>query len=54
MHRNVAPSSGEVLPSDLPQMREAMAAGHVGVDAVVAVAKPLLSALPADRMSRRR
>ena len=43
MHRNVAPSSGEVLPSDLPQMREAMAAGHVGVDAVVAVAKPLLS-----------
>ncbi|GAA1977876.1 HNH endonuclease signature motif containing protein [Microbacterium pumilum] len=42
MHRNVAPSSGEILPSDLPQMREAMAAGHVGLDAVMAVSKPLL------------
>ena len=42
VHRGVAPSSGEVLPADLPQLRLAMASGHVGVDGVVAVAKPLL------------
>ena len=36
----VAPSTGEVLPAEFPQMREALAAGDVGVDGVTAVAVP--------------
>ena len=38
VQRSTAPSTGEVLPAPFPSMREALAAGHVGVDAVVAVA----------------
>ena len=41
--RPVALTSGEVLPAQLPAMREALAAVEVGVDGVVAVAGPLLS-----------
>ncbi len=36
-------TSGEVLPAALPGMRDALAAGEVGVDGIVAVAGPLLS-----------
>lgn len=43
----VALTSGEVLPAVLPSMRAAMATGEVGVDAVVAVAGPLLSSAAA-------
>lgn len=39
--RPVAPSSGEVLPAELPRMRDALGAGAVGVDGVVAVAVAL-------------
>lgn len=39
--RPIAPSSGEVLPAELPCMREALAAGEVGVDGLLAVAQPL-------------
>jgi hypothetical protein len=34
-------SSGVVLPAELPAMRDAMAAGEVGAEAIVAVAAPL-------------
>ena len=39
--REVAPSSGEVLPSDYPAMRGALASGHVGLDGLLAVVGPL-------------
>ena len=39
----VALTSGEVLPARLPAMRDALATGEVGVDAIVAVAGPLFS-----------
>lgn len=39
--RETAPSSGEVLPADYPAMRAALAAGHIGVDGVLAVTAPL-------------
>ncbi|WP_375385228.1 DUF222 domain-containing protein [uncultured Microbacterium sp.] len=39
--RSVAPSSGEVLPSDYPGMRGALASGHVGADGLLAVVGPL-------------
>lgn len=39
--REVAPSSGEVLPADFPGMRAALTAGHLGVDGVLAVTGPL-------------
>ncbi|WP_203581619.1 HNH endonuclease signature motif containing protein [Microbacterium hibisci] len=38
VQRSTAPSTGEVLPPSFPGMRGALAAGQVGVDAVVAVA----------------
>jgi hypothetical protein len=37
----VAPASGEVLPADFPCVRDALADGEVGVDAVLAIAGPL-------------
>lgn len=40
--RPVSLATGEVLPAALPAMREALAAGEVGVDGVAAVAGPLL------------
>lgn len=39
VHRQVAPSTGETLPCDLPAMRDAMRAGHVGIDGMVGVAR---------------
>jgi hypothetical protein len=39
--REVAPSSGEVLPSDYPAMRAALSSGHVGLDGLLAVVGPL-------------
>ena len=39
----IALTSGEVLPAALPAMREALAAGEVGLDAVVAAAGRLLT-----------
>ena len=39
----VALTSGEVLPAQLPGMREALGTAAVGVDGIVAVAAPLLS-----------
>ncbi|WP_314504105.1 DUF222 domain-containing protein [uncultured Microbacterium sp.] len=41
----VALTSGEMLPAALPAMRDALMAGEVGVDGVVAVAGPLLSSV---------
>lgn len=41
--RPVALTTGEMLPAPLPGMRAALAAGEVGIDGVVAVARPLLS-----------
>jgi len=38
VQRSTAPSTGELLPASFPGMREALAVGQVGVDAVVAVA----------------
>ena len=38
VQRSTAPSTGELLPATFPCMRDALAAGQVGVDAVVAVA----------------
>ncbi|WP_194396710.1 HNH endonuclease signature motif containing protein [Microbacterium atlanticum] len=38
VQRSTAPSSGELLPPAFPAMRQALAAGQVGVDGVVAVA----------------
>jgi hypothetical protein len=35
--RRVSLSTGEDLPAEFPQLRQALAAGHVGVDGVVAV-----------------
>ena len=35
--RHVAVSTGELLPAELPRMREALRAGHVGLDGVVGV-----------------
>lgn len=45
--RPVAPSSGHVLPAMFPAVREAVTEGIVGVDAVVAIAGAIGSALPA-------
>ncbi|MDE0546596.1 HNH endonuclease signature motif containing protein [Microbacterium sp. C7(2022)] len=39
--RDVAPTSGDRLPADFPQMREALADGVVGVDGLLAVIVPL-------------
>ncbi|WP_133544020.1 HNH endonuclease signature motif containing protein [Microbacterium sp. BK668] len=41
MQRQIAPSSGELLPALLPAMRDALGAASVGVDGIVAVASPL-------------
>ena len=41
VQRPVAPSTGELLPAELPHMRSALAAAHVGVDGLLAVAEPL-------------
>ena len=35
--RRVAVSTGELLPAEFPRMREALRAGHVGIDGVVGV-----------------
>ena len=48
--RETAPTSGELLPAELPAMRAALMAGEVGVDAVVAVAVPLRGC-PAGRLA---
>ncbi|WP_141930225.1 HNH endonuclease signature motif containing protein [Microbacterium sp. SLBN-146] len=48
VREDVAPSSGERLPAELPHMRAALAAGHVGVDGLVAVAH-VLRGCPAGR-----
>jgi hypothetical protein len=41
IHRETALVSGELLPAVLPQMRDAMIAGHVGADGLIAAATPL-------------
>ncbi|MDE0546562.1 HNH endonuclease signature motif containing protein [Microbacterium sp. C7(2022)] len=41
IHRETSMVSGELLPAVLPQLREAMITGHVGVDGLLAAAKPL-------------
>lgn len=48
--REVAPTSGELLPAELPMMRAALSAGEVGVDGVLAVAQPLRGC-PAGRVA---
>ena len=50
VHREVSITTGEMLEPALPAMREAMCASLVGVDGLVAVAGPLLSA--GSRISR--
>lgn len=47
VHRAIAPSSGELLPAEFPAMRKALAAGSVGVDGLLAVARPLAGVLGA-------
>ena len=39
--REVAPSSGEVLPAEYPAMRGVLGSGHVGLDGLLAVVRPL-------------
>jgi hypothetical protein len=39
--REVAPSTGEVVPAEYPAMRGALASGHLGLDGLLAVVGPL-------------
>jgi len=38
VHRSMAMATGEVLPAEFPRLREALAAGGVGADGIVAIA----------------